>query len=169
MRNQNVQPGEIVAIQGLGGLGHLALQYAAKMGYHVVALSRDGSKEKFARDLGAKDYVDQSKTGTVEALQKMGGAAMIVVTAPNPDLYDQLLGGLAPMGKLLVLGGKSLVLILILTAVVLTLSISHGGGQDQYITHDNTRSHTHSLAIRAPTRQRRNDKIRPATRRELYG
>ena len=106
MRNQNIQAGEIVAIQGLGGLGHLALQYAAKMGFHVVALSRDGSKEKFARDLGAMDYIDQSKVSAGEALQKMGGAAMIVTTAPNPTIFDSLIGGLAPFGKLLLLAGK---------------------------------------------------------------
>ena len=103
MRNQNIHPGEIVAIQGLGGLGHLALQYAAKMGFHVVALSRDGSKEKFARDLGAKDYIDQSKVSAPEALQKMGGAAMIVTTAPNPKIFNSLISGLAPFGKLLLL------------------------------------------------------------------
>ena len=108
MRNQHVQPGEIVAIQGLGGLGHLALQYAAKMGFHVVAMSRDGSKEKFARDLGAKDYIDQSKIGASEALQKMGGAAMVVLTAPNPKIIDSLVGGLAPFGKVLLLAGEYL-------------------------------------------------------------
>jgi D-arabinose 1-dehydrogenase-like Zn-dependent alcohol dehydrogenase len=102
-----INPGEIVGIQGLGGLGHLALQYAAKMGYRVVALSSSASKESFARDLGAHDYVDGSKTDQGEYLKKLGGAGLIVSTAPNPDVMGQLLAGLAPLGKLLILSGKS--------------------------------------------------------------
>lgn len=106
MRQMGIPPGEIVGIQGLGGLGHLALQYANKMGYRVVALSSSGSKEKFARDLGAHDYVDGSKTNEGEYLKNLGGAAMIVSTAPNPEVIPQLLEGLAPLGKLLILSGK---------------------------------------------------------------
>ena len=102
-----ITPGETVAIQGLGGLGHLAIQYAARMGYRAVALSSSGSKEKFSKDLGASDYVDGSKENQAEALQKMGGAALIVVTAPNPSTMGELLHGLAPQGKLLILARKS--------------------------------------------------------------
>ena len=106
MRQMGITPGEIVGIQGLGGLGHLALQYANKMGYRVVALSSSGSKEKFAKDLGAHDYVDGSKTKQGEYLKNLGGAGMIVSTAPNPEVIPQLLEGLAPRGKLLILSGK---------------------------------------------------------------
>lgn len=102
-----VTSGEIVAIQGLGGLGHLALQYANKMGYKVVALSSTGAKEKFAKDLGAHVYIDGSKENHVEALQNMGGAAMIVSTAPNPEIMGDLVHGLGPQGKLVVLSRKS--------------------------------------------------------------
>ena len=102
-----IPPGEIVAIQGLGGLGHLALQFASKMGYRVVALSSSASKEKFARDLGATDYIDGSKQSQSEALKKMGGAALIVSTAPNPDVLNELLGGLEPLGKILMLSRES--------------------------------------------------------------
>ena len=103
MRQMNVPTGEIVAIQGLGGLGHLALQYANKMGYKVVALSSSGAKEKFAKDLGAHAYVDSSKENHAEALQKMGGAAMIVSTAPNPEIMGDLVNGLGAQGKLVLL------------------------------------------------------------------
>lgn len=103
MRQLKVPPGETVAIQGLGGLGHLALQYANKMGYKVVALSSSGAKEKFAKELGAHVYVDASKENHAEALQKIGGAAMIVSTAPNPEIMGDLLNGLAPKGKVIVL------------------------------------------------------------------
>jgi D-arabinose 1-dehydrogenase-like Zn-dependent alcohol dehydrogenase len=101
-----VTPGSLVAVQGLGGLGHLAIQYANKFGYRVVALSRDSQKEKFARDLGAHEYIDGSKVDQGEALQKLGGASLIVVTAPNPKVISPLMKGLGIMGKLLILAGR---------------------------------------------------------------
>ena len=107
MRQMKITSGEIVAIQGLGGLGHLALQYANKMGYKVVALSSGASKEKFAKDLGAHIYIDTSKENPTEALMKLGGAAMIVSTAPNGDAMGDLANGLAPGGKLILLSRKS--------------------------------------------------------------
>lgn len=106
MRQMKITPGETVGIQGLGGLGHLALQYANRMGYKVVALSSTGAKEKFAKDLGAHVYVDGSKENHAEALTKMGGAAMIVSTAPNPEIMGDLVNGLAPGGKLVLLARK---------------------------------------------------------------
>lgn len=109
LRNMNIPPGATVGIQGLGGLGHLAIQYAHKFGYRVVALSRDSKKEKFARELGADEYIDGSKFDTGEALQKLGGASLIVATAPSADAITPLLKGLGLLGKLLVLSGESLV------------------------------------------------------------
>lgn len=103
----NIPPGSTVAIQGLGGLGHLAIQYAAKMGYRVVALSRDAKKEKFARQLGADEYIDASKADQGEQLQKLGGASLIVATAPSADAITPLLKGLGILGKLLILSSKS--------------------------------------------------------------
>ena len=103
LRNQHIIPGELVGVQGLGGLGHLALQYANKMGYKVVAISSSAEKEKFARDLGAHEYIDGSKEDIGSALQRMGGAACILFTAPNAKLIPGLISGLAPLGKLLIL------------------------------------------------------------------
>ncbi|KAF2723638.1 GroES-like protein [Polychaeton citri CBS 116435] len=102
MRRQGVTPGDIVAVQGLGGLGHLAIQYARKMGYRTVALSRGDDKKDFALKLGATDYINTSEVSAAEGLQKLGGAALIVVTAPNAEIISGLIGGLAPLGKLLV-------------------------------------------------------------------
>jgi D-arabinose 1-dehydrogenase-like Zn-dependent alcohol dehydrogenase len=99
----NITPGDIVAIQGLGGLGHLAVQYARKLGYRTVALSTSSNKKDFAEQLGATDYIDTSKENAAEALQKMGGASLIVVTAPNPEVMGPLVNGLGPLGKLLIL------------------------------------------------------------------
>ncbi|RGP70119.1 alcohol dehydrogenase [Fusarium sporotrichioides] len=103
MRNMHIMQGGLVAIQGLGGLGHLALQYASKMGYTVVALSTGPAKKDFAMQLGAHHYIDTSAEDAAEALQKMGGANMIVATAPNGKVVSPLVAGLAPMGKLLAL------------------------------------------------------------------
>ncbi|KAI4196906.1 MAG: hypothetical protein LQ348_002229 [Seirophora lacunosa] len=103
MRQQHISPGEMVAVQGLGGLGHLAVQYASKMGYRTVALSSSGAKEKFARDLGATDYIDGSKEDHSEGLQRLGGASLIVATAPDPSILGKLVTGLGVLGKLLIL------------------------------------------------------------------
>lgn len=103
MRNMKVTAGGVVAIQGLGGLGHLAVQYSRKMGYRTVALSRDGSKRDFATKLGATDYVDGSKENTAEALQRMGGADLVVVTAPNPSIMGDLVNGCAAGGQVVIL------------------------------------------------------------------
>lgn len=102
MRNMGITPGDVVAVQGLGGLGHLAIQYARKMGFRTVALSRGTEKKDFAMQLGANDYIDTKANDAAEELQKLGGAACVVITAPNPDMISPLLGGLAPKGKLLV-------------------------------------------------------------------
>lgn len=122
IRQMKITPGEIVAIQGLGGLGHLAIQYAAKMGYRVVALSSSGSKEKFAKELGASEYIDGSKQDHGEALQKMGGAALVVTTAPNTEVMKSLINGLGPLGKLLILAGKFLRLSRLFLALTLLQS-----------------------------------------------
>jgi D-arabinose 1-dehydrogenase-like Zn-dependent alcohol dehydrogenase len=103
IRQMNITSGGVVAIQGLGGLGHLALQYSSKMGYRTVALSSGSAKEKFAKELGAHNYVDASSQNTVEELKKLGGADLIVATAPHPESVQPLVLGLAPRGKLLVL------------------------------------------------------------------
>lgn len=103
MRKQHVEQGNLVAVQGLGGLGHLAVQFASKMGYRTVALSSGGAKAAFARELGAHEYIDASKDDPVAALQALGGAAMIVATAPNPKAISPLIGGLQAGGKLIVL------------------------------------------------------------------
>ncbi|KAF2206519.1 hypothetical protein CERZMDRAFT_53021 [Cercospora zeae-maydis SCOH1-5] len=102
IRRLGVTSGEVVAIQGLGGLGHLAIQYARKMGYRTVALSRGNQKKDFAMQLGATDYIDTQAEDVGKALQALGGAALVVVTAPNPEVITPLLGGLQPGGKLLI-------------------------------------------------------------------
>lgn len=107
VRKMDIIQGDIVAIQGLGGLGHLAIQYARKMGYRTVAISTSDKKKDFAMSLGATDYIDTSKEDASEALQKLGGAALVIVTAPNPKVMGPLINGCAPRGKVLILARKS--------------------------------------------------------------
>jgi D-arabinose 1-dehydrogenase-like Zn-dependent alcohol dehydrogenase len=108
MRQMRVKPGSTVAIQGLGGLGHLAIQYANRFGFLVVAISRDDQKERLVRDLGAHEYINTSEEDVGSALRKLGGASLIVATAPNAQAISPLLKGLGPLGKLLILAGRYL-------------------------------------------------------------
>ncbi|KND90980.1 Alcohol dehydrogenase [Tolypocladium ophioglossoides CBS 100239] len=101
MRKMHVEQGALVAVQGLGGLGHLAVQYANKMGYEVAVLSSGDDKAKFAKELGAHHYINTKSSDSVTELMKLGGASIIVQTAPNPKVVGSLVGGLAPGGKLL--------------------------------------------------------------------
>jgi len=101
LRNSGIRAGDTVAVQGIGGLGHMALQFAAKMGCRTVALSHGDGKEKLARELGAHEYVDTSKVSPREGLQKLGGADLVIATAPNSDAIAGALGGLKARGTLL--------------------------------------------------------------------
>ena len=102
LRNQGLQPGDLVAVQGIGGLGHLGVQYATAMGLEVVALSTSADKEALAHDLGASHFVDVSNTDPAEALQRRGGADLILATAPNADAITSVLGGLGRDGDLVI-------------------------------------------------------------------
>ncbi|TBU55583.1 GroES-like protein [Dichomitus squalens] len=103
LRHMNVTPPEVVAVQGIGGLGHIALQIARRMGFRTVALSSSGSKKALAHELGAHEYIDSSKADQAEELQKLGGAKVIMCTAPNAKVIEGLLPGLAVDGTLLLL------------------------------------------------------------------
>lgn len=102
LRNSGARPGDTVAVQGIGGLGHLGIQYAAKMGFRTVALSRGADKEELARKLGAHIYVDTAVTPPAEALQKIGGADLVLATAPHAESIAAVMGGLKARGKLLI-------------------------------------------------------------------
>lgn len=100
-------PGALVAIQGIGGLGHLGIQYAAKLGYRVAAIARGSEKAGLAKQLGADHYIDSVATNPAAALQELGGAAAIVATASNGASMSPLIPGLAPRGKLIVVGAAA--------------------------------------------------------------
>jgi D-arabinose 1-dehydrogenase-like Zn-dependent alcohol dehydrogenase len=102
LRNSGARAGELVAVHGIGGLGHLGVQYARQMGFETVAINRGNDKEPLARKLGAHHYLDATATDVVSELQKLGGAKVILATAPNAEAISALVDGLSPSGKLLV-------------------------------------------------------------------
>ena len=104
LRNAGLRGGDLVAVQGIGGLGHLGLQFARHMGFHTVAIGRGSDKDKLAKDLGAHVYIDTSVDDPAAALQRMGGARAILATAPSGNAMGSLVSGLAARGKLIVVG-----------------------------------------------------------------
>jgi D-arabinose 1-dehydrogenase-like Zn-dependent alcohol dehydrogenase len=104
LRNSGARPGELVAIHGLGGLGHLGVQYAAKMGFRTVAVARGADKASLAASLGAHGYVDSTAEDPASALTKMGGARVVLATVTDADAMSAMIGGLGIRGSLMVLG-----------------------------------------------------------------
>ncbi|HTB15080.1 MAG TPA: alcohol dehydrogenase [Bryobacteraceae bacterium] len=104
LRHSGAMPGHLVAIQGLGGLGHLGIQYANKMGFETVAIGRGDDKKDFASKLGAHHYIDTNAGNPAEALQKLGGAKTILATAPDSKSMTPLIAGLSVDGTLMVIG-----------------------------------------------------------------
>jgi len=104
LRNSGARPGDLVAVQGIGGLGHLGVQYARQMGFRTFAIGRGKDKEPLARKLGAAHYVDTAVDDPVADLQKFGGAQVILATAPDSKSMSALVNGLSRNGKLVVVG-----------------------------------------------------------------
>lgn len=102
LKNSSAKGGDLVAIQGFGGLGHLALQFAVKLGFRTVVLSRGTEKEELARKLGAHHYIDTNAAKPADELMKLGGARVILCTAPNSKAISELVGGLSRYGQLII-------------------------------------------------------------------
>ena len=104
LRNSGARSGDLVAVLGIGGLGHLGVQFAAKMGFQTVAIARGRDKEALARQLGARQYIDSESQNAVAELAKMGGAKIILATVTSGKAMSAVLGGLGVNGKLVILG-----------------------------------------------------------------
>jgi D-arabinose 1-dehydrogenase-like Zn-dependent alcohol dehydrogenase len=104
LRHSGALPGDLVAVQGIGGLGHLGIQFANKFGYQVAAIGRGSENAALAKKLGASVYIDSASTNAAEPLQKLGGARVILATAPSSKAMSELIDGLGPNGKLVVIG-----------------------------------------------------------------
>src|SRR2546429_9003085 len=107
LRNSGARPGDVVAVLGLGGLGHLGVQFATKMGFHTVGIARGKDKEPLARELGAAVYIDSLAQDPAAELQKLGGAKVILATATSGDAMSAVQGGLAVNGTLIVVGAAN--------------------------------------------------------------
>ena len=104
LRHSGAGPGDLVAVQGIGGLGHLGIQFAAKFGYRVAGIGRGPENGTLAKKLGASVYIDSKNTNAAEELQKLGGAQVILATAPSAKAMSELIGGLKAGGELLTIG-----------------------------------------------------------------
>ena len=107
LRHSGALPGDLVAVQGIGGLGHLGIQFANKFGYKVAAIGRGSENAALAKKLGASVYIDSQTANAVDALQKLGGARVILATAPSSKAMSELINGLGPNGELMVVGATS--------------------------------------------------------------
>jgi D-arabinose 1-dehydrogenase-like Zn-dependent alcohol dehydrogenase len=107
LRESVARPGDVVAILGVGGLGHLGIQFAAKMGMEVVAIARGTDKEPLAKELGAHHYIDSTASDVAAELKKLGGATVVLATVTSSDAMTPTLGGLKPRGQLVVVGLSS--------------------------------------------------------------
>lgn len=104
LRNSVARAGDVVGVLGIGGLGHLGVQYAARMGFRTIAIARGKDKEPLARKLGAAQYIDSTTQDPAVELQKLGGAKVVIATATNADAMAAAMGGLAPKGVFMVIG-----------------------------------------------------------------
>jgi D-arabinose 1-dehydrogenase-like Zn-dependent alcohol dehydrogenase len=107
LRHSGAYPGDLVAVQGIGGPGHLGIQFANKFGYKVAAIGQGSENAALAKKLGANVYIDSKATNAAEELQKLGGAQVILATAPSSKAMSALIDGLAPNGKLVVIGATT--------------------------------------------------------------
>ncbi|QUN34098.1 zinc-binding dehydrogenase [Clostridium beijerinckii] len=105
LKNSGANPGDVVAIQGVGGLGHLAIQYAKNMGFKTVAISRGSDKKELAEKLGANIFIATEEQDAAKELQKLGGAKVILITAPSSKAVSELLSGLGFDGKIIIVAG----------------------------------------------------------------
>jgi D-arabinose 1-dehydrogenase-like Zn-dependent alcohol dehydrogenase len=106
LRNSGARQGDVVAILGIGGLGHLGVQFAAKMGFRTIAIARGKDEEELVKKLGASLYIDNRSQNAVEELNKLGGAKVILATVPSGKAMSEILGGLAVNGKIVIIGAS---------------------------------------------------------------
>jgi D-arabinose 1-dehydrogenase-like Zn-dependent alcohol dehydrogenase len=106
LRNSGARAGDVVAILGIGGLGHLGVQFASKMGFRTIAIARGKAEEELVKKMGARQYIDNRSQNAVEELNKLGGAKVILATVPSGKAMTEILGALAVNGKIVVIGAS---------------------------------------------------------------
>jgi D-arabinose 1-dehydrogenase-like Zn-dependent alcohol dehydrogenase len=126
LRHSGARAGDLVAVQGIGGLGHLGVQYAAKMGFVTVAVARGREREPLAKQLGAAHYIDASAADPAEALQRLGGARVILATAPDSKAIASMVGGLGINGRLLIVAAPGEPVSVNAVALIMKRASVHG-------------------------------------------
>jgi D-arabinose 1-dehydrogenase-like Zn-dependent alcohol dehydrogenase len=138
LRNSAARAGDVVAIQGVGGLGHLAIQFARRMGFHTVALTRGADKCELAKKLGAHTVIDSLKQDPVATLRALGGAKVIVATASDTKSMGPLVDGLAPRGQLVVAGAANDPISVSATSLLFGMRSVHGTNTGSMIDGEDT-------------------------------
>lgn len=126
LRNSGARPPDTVAVLGMGGLGHLGVQFAAKMGFNTIAIARGADKEKFAHELGARHYIDSTNADVAASLKKLGGARVILATVTDADAMSAALGGLGYKGEFIVLGVPAKQIQVAVSGLVMQRQSIHG-------------------------------------------
>lgn len=148
LRNTGAKPPDTVAVFGMGGLGHLGVQFAAKMGFDTVAIARGADKAKFAHELGARHYIDSDSENVAESLQKLGGARVILATVPDTDAIAGAVGGLRRGGEFVLLGVSPKPLPLATIPIILQKQIVRGWPSGTAIESEDTLKFSEITGVR---------------------
>lgn len=151
LRNSGARPGDTVAVLGIGGLGHLGVQFASKMGFRTIAIARGKDKEALARQLGAHHYIDSQAGDVSEALRSVGGAKIILATATSSDAMAATLGGLSVDGRLIVLGADFKPMQLVTAALIGRRSGIYGWPSGSSIDSEDTMRFSAMTGVRPMT------------------
>jgi D-arabinose 1-dehydrogenase-like Zn-dependent alcohol dehydrogenase len=151
LRNSGARAGDTVAVLGIGGLGHLGVQFASKMGFRTIAIARGTDKEALARQLGAHDYIDSQSGDVAEALQMLGGAKIVLATATNADAMAATIGGLSLDGRLIVLGADFKPMQLVTVGLVMRRSGIYGWPSGSSIDSEDTMRFSAMTGVRPMT------------------
>jgi D-arabinose 1-dehydrogenase-like Zn-dependent alcohol dehydrogenase len=148
LRNSGARAGDLVAVLGVGGLGHLGVQYAAKMGFDTVAIARGSEKESLARELGANHYVDSTAADPAEELSRLGGASVVLSTVTNGDAVSATIGGLRVGGRVIVAGAAEQPIQVAASALIGTLSSIAGHASGTSMDSEDTLSFSALSGVR---------------------
>jgi D-arabinose 1-dehydrogenase-like Zn-dependent alcohol dehydrogenase len=169
IRNSKALPPDLVAILGIGGLGHLAVQYAAKMGFEVVAIARGADKGPLAKELGAHHYIDSTVENVAESLKKLGGAKLILATVTDADAMSAAIGGLGYAGELVIVGVSAEPVKVPIVPMVMQRQSVHGWPSGTAIDSEDTLKFSELQGVKASIERYPLDKAAEAYDRMMSG
>ena len=169
LRHSGAVPGDLVAVQGIGGLGHLGIQFAAKFGYRVVGVGRGPENATLAKKLGAAAYIDSKTANAAEELQKLGGARVILATAPNAKAMAEMVGGLSAGGTLLCIGVPAEPMEVSLGPLIMGKRDIQGWPSGTAIDSEDTLRFAELTGVKAMVEKYKLEKVKEAYERMLSG